>query len=85
MLLRFVVPVDVEETSDSAPNDKTQAIISSFTTLDEHYTYTLDRYVNDEDDDDDDDGDEEDTDEEDTDEEDPDNENEEEDLDNEEG
>ena len=84
MLLRFVVPVDVEETSNSAPDDKTRAIISSFTILDEHYTYTQDRNVNDdEDDDDEEDTDEEDTDEKDTDEEDLDNENDEEDLDNE--
>ena len=89
MLLRFVVPVDVEETSNSAPDDKTRAIISSFTILDEHYTYTQDRNVND--DDDDDDEEEEDNCEKDTDkeedEEDTNNENEQEDIDyaNEEG
>jgi uncharacterized protein YqhQ len=33
----------------------TRAIISSFTILDKHYTYTLDRNVNDEEDDDNDD------------------------------
>ena len=47
----------------------TRAIISSFTILDKHYTYTLDRNVNDEEDDDDDQNDDND-DEEDTDEED---------------
>jgi hypothetical protein len=77
-LLCIVVPTNAGAASDSM-DDKTRAIISSLTEIDEHYTYTQPQNIsNDDEDDDEDTDDEDDNEDEDDDEDDDDDEEEEE-------
>jgi hypothetical protein len=74
-VLCIVVPTNAGAASDSI-DDKTRAIISSFTILDKHYTYTQPQNISNDDEDDDEDTDDEDDDEEEEDDDDDDDEEE---------
>ena len=67
-LLCIVVPTNAGAASDSI-DDKTRAIISSLTEIDEHYTYTQPQNISNDDEDDDEDTDDEDEDDDDEEEE----------------